>query len=211
MNVCAILNSFRLSVDRYFECARFYVTFFRCALDWSTEGSTMIQTSEARQLCSKSEWELMESSFSPKVETFPRSALKSRLDRARKLYRKATDLVSLQHSESRKRTTRRKTEMFAEAIERFETALNLLENAQSVESVPKDAHNEKVAEETRILNMDALQDRANQEPSSRKSELLSALGAYGQQQKGRSGARGVQSHVGSVNRRRQGIRDTKNR
>jgi uncharacterized protein (UPF0147 family) len=171
----------------------------------------MIQTSEARQLCSKSEWELMESSFSPKVETFPRSALKSRLDRARKLYRKATDLVSLQHSEDRKRTTRRKTEMFAEAIERFETTLNLLENVQSDESVPKDAHNKKVAKETRVLNMDALQERANQEQGSRKSELLSALAAYGEQQKGRSGARGVQSHVGSVNRRRQGIRDTKNR
>ena len=70
----------------------------------------MIQPSEARELCSKSEWALVESSFSPTVETFPRSGLKSRLDRARKLYRKTTDLVSLQHSEPRKRTTRRKVE-----------------------------------------------------------------------------------------------------
>src|SRR5947207_383672 len=54
----------------------------------------MIQPSEARELCSKSEWALVESSFSPTVETFPRSGLKSRLDRARKLYRKTTDLLS---------------------------------------------------------------------------------------------------------------------
>jgi hypothetical protein len=48
----------------------------------------MIQPSEARELCSKSEWALVESSFSSTVETFPLSDLKSRLDRARKLYRK---------------------------------------------------------------------------------------------------------------------------
>ena len=41
----------------------------------------MIQPSEARELCSKSEWGLVESSFSPMVETFQRSGLKSRIDR----------------------------------------------------------------------------------------------------------------------------------
>ena len=121
----------------------------------------MIQPSEARELCSKSEWALVESSFSPTVETFPRSGLKSRLDRARKLYRKTTDLVSLQHSDSRKRTTRRKSEMFAEAIDRFEATLNLVENAQSVEPAPKDVHNKKLAEATRTLNMDAFRERAD--------------------------------------------------
>jgi hypothetical protein len=60
-------------------------------------GGFMIQTSEARELCSKSEWEFVESSFFPMVEMLPRSGLKSRLERARKLYGKTTDLVSLQH------------------------------------------------------------------------------------------------------------------
>ena len=171
----------------------------------------MIQPSEARELCSKSEWALVESSFPPTVETFPRSGLKSRLDRARKLYRKTTELVSLQHSDSRKRTTRQKSEMFAQAIDRLEATLNLVEGAQSGEPTPKDIHNKKTAEETRKLNIDALQERANQEPASLKSEALSALAAYGEQQKRRSGARAVQSHVGSVNRRQQGRRDSKNR
>jgi len=80
----------------------------------------MIHPSEARELCSKSEWELVESSFSPMVETFPRSGLKSRIDRIRKLHRKTGDLVSRQHSDSRKRTTRRKADLFAEAVARFE-------------------------------------------------------------------------------------------
>jgi hypothetical protein len=168
----------------------------------------MIQPSEARELCSKSEWELVESSFSPMVEMFPRSALKSRIDRARKLNRKTTDLVSLQHSEARKRTTRRKTEMFAEALDRFEAALNLVEN---VEPSPRAIHNKKRAKETRTLNMDALQERADRELESRKSEVLSALAVRGEQQGQKSGARHVQSHVGSANRRQQRRRDTKNR
>jgi hypothetical protein len=70
--------------------------------DFVYGGFMMIQPREASELCSKSEWELVESSFCPMVETLPRSALKSRLDRARKLYRKTTDLVGLQHSDSRK-------------------------------------------------------------------------------------------------------------
>jgi hypothetical protein len=174
-------------------------------------GFMMIQPNEARELCSKSEWELVESSFSPMVEAFPRSALKSRLDRARKLYGKTTDLVSLQHSESRKRTTHRKTEMFAEAIARFEATLNLLENAQRSEPALKGVHNKQLAEETRTLNMDALRERADRELESRKTEVLSALAVYGEQQAQKSGARHIQSHVGSVNRRQQGRRDTKNR
>jgi len=132
------------------------------------------------------------------VAMLPRSALKSRLGRARKLYAKTTNLVSLQHSKPRKRTTRRKVEMFAEAIDRFEATLDLLENAQSVEPAPKYVHNQKIAVETRTLNMGALEKRAN---ANRKRQLLSALAVQGIKQKRRSGARGVQSRVGSMNGR----------
>jgi hypothetical protein len=77
------------------------------------------------------------------VETLPASDLKARLDRARKLYRKTLDLITLQHSDSRKRTTSQKTQMFAKAVDRFEAALNLVENDQIVESAPEDADNKK--------------------------------------------------------------------
>ena len=93
------------------------------------EGFYDHSTQRRRGLCSKSEWELVESSFSPVVETLPPSDLKSRIDRVRKLHWKTTDLVSRQHSDSRKRTTRRKSELFAEAVARFEAALDLVENA----------------------------------------------------------------------------------
>ena len=168
------------------------------------------QLSEARELCSKSELELIESSFSPMIDTLPRSGLKSRLERARKLHRKSTDLVSLQHSESRKSTTRRKTEMFAEAVGRFEATLNRMENAGGVEASPKDTHSIKVEEETRLLNRGALRERADREVESLKSHVRSAMAVQGEQQGQKSGARRIQSHVGSANRRQQGRRDTKN-
>lgn len=169
-----------------------------------------IQPNEAKELCSKSEWQLVESSFSPMVEMLRRSDLKSKLERVRKLYRKTTDLVSLQHSDSRKRTTRRKTELFAEAVDRFEGTLNIVESVLSIEPSPKDLHNKKAHEETRLLNMAAFRDRTDREFESRKSHALTALAIQGEQQGQKSGARHIQSHVGSVNRRQQGRRDTKN-
>jgi hypothetical protein len=175
-------------------------------------GFMMIQPSEARELCSESEWKLVESSFSPVVETLPPSDVKSRIERVRKLHRKCTDLLSRQHSDSRKRTTRRKTQLFAEAVGRFEATLNLVENAaQSVELASKNVDKKKIAEETRTRNMDALRERADRELESRKSQALSVLGVRGEQQGQKSGARHIQSHVGSVTRRQQARRDTKNR
>jgi hypothetical protein len=173
----------------------------------------MIQPGEARELCSKSEWELVESSFSPMVETLPLSALKSRIDRVGKLRRKTTELVNRQHSESRKSTTRRKTELFAEAVGRFGATLNLVEKAHSVGPASKILDNKKTVGETRVLNMEGLQERADRELESRKTHVLSALNSAlrGEQQGQKSGARRVQSHVGSVTRRSQARRDTKNR
>ena len=160
----------------------------------------MIQPGEARELCSKSEFKLVEGSFSPMVETLLPSDLKSRIYRVRKLHRKCADLVSRQHSDSRKRTTRRKTELFAEAVGRFEATLNLVGSAHSVQPAWKNVDN-KTAEEARTLNMDALRERANRERVSRKSQVLSAMAVWGEQQGQKSGATHILSHVGSVTRR----------
>ena len=170
----------------------------------------IIQHSEARGLCSKSEWELVESSFSPKLETLLPSDLKSRLDRARKLFRKTTVLIGLQHSDSRKHTTRRKTEMFAGAVDRFQSSLNLLENTPSVEQAPKTVDNNKTMEEPQTLNIHALLERSNQELARRERQLLPALAVHGEQQRRNSGSTAIQGHVGAVNRRQQGRRDSKN-
>jgi hypothetical protein len=119
---------------------------------------SMIQPNEARQLCSTPEWALVENSFSPMVERLAPADLKSRLEHARKLYRKSAELVSLQRSDSRKRITRRKHSMFAEAVDRFRATLNLAETALNLQPVSKSV-DKKVAEKTWILNMDALQKR----------------------------------------------------
>ena len=79
----------------------------------------MIQPIEARELCSKSEWALVEGSFSPAVESLPPSDLKPRINRVRRLHQNSEDLVHRQHSDDRKRTTLRKIELFAEALGRL--------------------------------------------------------------------------------------------
>ena len=163
----------------------------------------MTQPNEARKLCSLTEWKLVESSFSPAVERLAPSDLKSRLERARTLYRKTEELVSLQHSESRKRKTRQKHSMFADVIDRFRVALNLEVTARTSDK--------KASEKTSMLNIHALHKRDDKEISSLKHGSLSALIDHGQQQMSKSGARGVQGHVGSANRRQQGRRDSKNR
>jgi len=167
----------------------------------------MIQTTEARELCSESEWDLVESSFSPAVEALPLSDLKSRLGRVKKLHQKSGDVVDRQHSDARKRTTRRKTELFAEAIGRFEAALTLLEKAHRVVPISNDVDHEKLAEEARASSA---REREARQLKSRNSHVQSAMAVRGEQQGGKSGARRIQSHVGSATRRRQAKRDTKN-
>jgi hypothetical protein len=170
----------------------------------------MIQTIEARELCSESEWELVESSFSPAVEVLMSSDLKSKLGRIRKLHQQSRDLVDRQHSDARKLTTRRKTELFAEAIGRLEAAQGFLEKAHHVSTAPKSVESGNLAEEARALSVNASQDRADRELESRKRHVLSAMAVRGEQQVGKSGSRRIQSHVGSATRRQQKKRDTKN-
>jgi len=120
------------------------------------------------------------------------------------------DLVDLQHSDARKLTTRRKAELFAEAIGRFEAALALIEKAHRTVAASKDVDDKSVAEETRALNLNAAKERADRELESRKSHVRSAMAVRGEQQEEKSGSRRIQSHVGSATRRQQKRRDTKN-
>ncbi|HET9218943.1 MAG TPA: hypothetical protein VFR18_18310 [Terriglobia bacterium] len=166
----------------------------------------MIQTTEARELCSESEWAQVESSFSQAVEALPISDLKACLGRVKKLHQKSMDVVDRQHSDTRKQTTRRKTQLFAEAIGRFEAALIILEKAHRGVAISSDVDQE-LAEETRAI---AARERADRELKSRNSHVLSAMAVRGEQQGGKSGATRIQSHVGSATRRRQAKRDTKN-
>jgi hypothetical protein len=171
----------------------------------------MIQQDEARELCSKSEWTLLESSFSPLVETLPPSDLKTRIKRVRKLQQKSEAVVDLQHSDHRKQTTRRKIELFAEANARLEAALTFLEKAHRLTPVSNSGDSQTLVEKTRTSSLKTLQERAKAERESRERHVLSAIAVRGEQQANKSGVRRVQSHVGSATRRQQGRRDSKNR
>jgi len=118
--------------------------------------------------------------------------------------------VDRQHSDARKLTTRRKTELFAEAIGRLEAAQGFLEKAHRVSAGPRNVAGGKVAEEARALSVDAAQERSDRELESRERHVLSAMAVRGEQQGGKSGSRRIQSHVGSATRRQQKRRDTKN-
>ena len=85
----------------------------------------MIQPSEARELCSDSQWKLVETSFPPAVETLPQSDLESRIGRVIKLQLKSTDMIYRQHSDARQRKTRRKAQLFGEVAGRFQVRLEL--------------------------------------------------------------------------------------
>jgi hypothetical protein len=115
--------------------------------------------------------------------------------------------VDRQHSDARKLTTRRKTQLFAEAIGRFEAVLTFLEKAHRVVPISDNVDHEKLAEETRAASAKEREDR---QLKSRNSHVLSAMAVRGEQQGGKSGAKRIQSHVGSATRRRQAKRDTKN-
>jgi len=158
----------------------------------------MIDLTEARALCSNAEWNLVQSSFAPLLE-MPAN-LKSKIDSVRKLYRKCTVIVRLQHSDSRRNTTLRKIELFAETIRRLEAALHIAEAAQGERPVG-------IHDEGNTLTEIALPGRSAP-PERRDSRIFSALARRGEQGGQKFGSTRSQSHVGSIPRRQQGRRNS---
>src|SRR5262245_25363902 len=92
---------------------------------------------EARQLCSLREWALVETSFPPKIEAVPKSRLKTKVTRSRRLRQKYTDLSRRQDLSARGRRTgvpserlnvrtKRKARLFSETLIRFQARLKKL-------------------------------------------------------------------------------------
>jgi len=171
----------------------------------------MIQSSEARQLCSKAEWEMIESSFSPLVETLALSDLKSRSARVGRLLRKITDLASPQAPGASGRTARRRFALFAEVVVRLDANRDLMQAAHRLQPAPRHLVTRKKAEAARRLNMKGLQSRSDSELESRKSHVKSATAVRGARVGAQSGEKRIQSHVGSSARRQQAHRDNKGR
>ncbi|CAN5759845.1 hypothetical protein BH23GEM6_BH23GEM6_24940 [soil metagenome] len=91
-----------------------------------------ITRSEAKDICTKPEYELVESSFSPPAKAFSPARLRSKIARARKLQDKYRDLARKQNRETKEADpsrgtantrTEQKAKLFDETRERFEAQL----------------------------------------------------------------------------------------
>jgi len=165
----------------------------------------MIDLSEARTLCSKSELTLVESSFAPMLETITPSNLRLKIDDVQKLHQKCTKMISLLHSESRILTTRRKIELFAETIGRLQAALDNKENSENAEgSVVK--HDSKTVKEIPVPGPDTHSERNVRHLESLDRRILSAQ--RDEQRNPKSRSTRAESHVGSIPRRQQGRRNS---
>jgi len=165
----------------------------------------VVDLNEARTLCSKSELNLVESSFAPQLETIAPASLKLKLDVVRNLHQKSTRMIRLLHSESRIATTRRKIELFAETIGRLQAALDNRENFKSVERPVIKHHDGKPVLEIPIPGPDTSERNVRQLEgldrrilSARRSEQLNS----------KSRSTRAESHVGSIPRRQQGRRNS---
>ncbi len=108
-----------------------------------------ISSSVAKQLCTKTEQTLFTESLARNVKRFDENALRSRIARSRKLRDKYRQLADRQDREARgKQTpqrsrpaqgsaaTRKKQQLFAESLERFEKRLTML-SSESKKTVKK--------------------------------------------------------------------------
>jgi hypothetical protein len=101
-----------------------------------------ISRTQAREICTKPELELVESSFAPAVNAFTPARLRSKITRSRKLQDKFRELSREQHrslkgGSARDRPsnanarTERKARLFEETRERYEKRLARLEESQA--------------------------------------------------------------------------------
>jgi len=97
-----------------------------------------ISRTEAKDICTKPEFELVEASFSPEVKAFSPARLRSKIARARKLQDKYRDLSRKQNRETKETDpsrgsantrTEQKATLFDETRERFEAQLALSETS----------------------------------------------------------------------------------
>jgi hypothetical protein len=92
-----------------------------------------VTRAQAKEICTKQELELVESSFRPEVNRFTAARLRSKVERTRKLQDKFRELAQKQNRETKEtepgrqraanQRTERKARLFEETRERFEKRL----------------------------------------------------------------------------------------
>jgi hypothetical protein len=92
-----------------------------------------ITREQAKELCTADEFKLVESSFPPQIGSLTAARLRQKVERSRKLQDKYRDLSRRQNrttkagdtdrTRARNERTARKSQLFSEALERFEVKL----------------------------------------------------------------------------------------
>jgi hypothetical protein len=178
----------------------------------------MIQRREAKQLSSANEWSLISSSLPPTLETLSLVRLKAKITRARKLRGKYQDLFRRQKLSSRSIMsgapderlnvrTRRKKQMFDEAVGRLQLQLGKVNAGAKVSSrtaTPKRAKTSmrsvrSKSERRSGRNRRSLRDQAAS-PATYKSAKREAAGHKRRHGRAAASTRRKQSKRDSMNR-----------
>lgn len=169
-----------------------------------------ISSPVARQICTKSELELFSESLSCNIGKLDTKALKSRVGRARKLRDKYHQRANRQNREARgKQTprrsrpaqgsaqTRKKEQLFAETLDRFDKQLAKLESPKPKRVVKKT--------KKRATAKVATSRTAARKPASTKKATTAAKPA----RKKASGRTRIEKHLSAQNQRKQARRDAR--
>jgi hypothetical protein len=186
--------------------------------------------SAARKLATQAELPLLESSFPPALKDVTPGRLKQKITRARKLHNKYRDLAEQQRGEARGKRQAKSTrpakgnantvikqEMFAEALARFEAALEKLEAKAAKELARKEKAATKAAAKSAKPAKKAAKKTgtatkratSKAKTTARKAVSRTSLGARKAAKVARSGNTKHQGHVSSRGRRRQAKRDSR--
>lgn len=103
-----------------------------------------VTRAQAKEICTKPEYEMVESSFRPAITSLTPARLRSKVERSRKLQDKYRELAHKQNRESKEQQghargtanqrTEKKAQLFAETRERFEKRLAEVEAKDGAEA-----------------------------------------------------------------------------
>ncbi|HUG27936.1 MAG TPA: hypothetical protein VMK53_06525 [Gemmatimonadales bacterium] len=187
-----------------------------------------VSAAVARKLCTAQEWTLVASSRGPTLKALPPYRLKSKVARARTLQDKYRALERRQAGEARgkrgARSTRPaqgntntalKTQIFAEALERYQRQLAAMERAAARKPAGKAKAAKAKAAKAAKLTAKArrgLARAARREDARTVASKVQSFSARGARKAGQMEAAGktrIQGHIGSRGQRRQARRDSR--
>ncbi len=172
----------------------------------------------AKKLCTQAEYELVEESFAPPVNSFKLPELRKKIDRTRKFRDKFRDLEQRQTAEAKGSRqpsgqrpargnirTSQKVQLFTETLTRFEKRLNVLEKRETDRQEREAKAKAKAAEQAKAKERNAKASKARREGTPAGNGKGQKVGGVAQH----AAVRGkvIGSHVRAAGKRTQAKRD----